>query len=373
MLQPLAQISLEHPSFFGECNIIEPMPLVIEEDATLLPRISTGKPGVWAGRWSQGIFDSKGNHIEALSDKRGTRKLFYPDARLENSIGSRPLKIRRLKSVIYGGTLYEHFGDMIGDANRVYQLLRLYRYSKQPIWFHYAVPRLVKNIRRPTVLDWIECLGLSKRLRLIRKPIQAEMLVSCPQIHCDLSFTSSEYHLAARAALHPRLAKELLKIHRSNNRIAYLTRATLAKGTTKFIGEDALARQLSSIDGVDIIIPEELSIADKLALWRRYSVIVGFPQSCMLLKPFVPFHEASEIARQIFLVAGPKCIPSTWLNIEKACGFGDFYLDCNNLESYKQNFRPEGFARGNCFDVGKAFETIKYLAQASRAKIVGLP
>jgi len=372
MLRPLAEITAEHPSFFGESRIIEPQPLVIEEDATVLPRVSTGQAGAWAGRWSQGIFDSNGNHIEALNDRRGTRQLFFPRQKLQDNINLSSANTKRKKIIIYGGTLYEHFGDMLGDANRAYQLLRLYRYSKDPIWFHYAVPRLVKNIRRPSILEWLECLGLSERIRLVRKPLIAEKLISCPQIHRDLDYTSPDYRSATQSALHPELAKQLTNTSRKHHRIAYLSRENLKKGTTKFIGEATLVERISSIDGVDIIVPEELSIANKLSLWRNYSLIIGFPQSCMLLKPFVPYNEASELAHQIFLIAGPKCLPSTWVNIEKACGLGDSYLDCNSKENDHPAPRPEGFTRGNFFDIDKAFKTIKDLAHAHRSQSVSM-
>ena len=368
MLRPLAEITAEHPSFFGESRVIEPQPIIIEEDATVLPRVSTGQAGVWAGRWSQGIFDSNGNHIEALNDKRGARQLFFPRSQLQDDISPSSSNIKRKKIIIYGGTLYEHFGDMLADASRAYQLLRLFRNSKDPIWFHYAVPRLVRKIRRPSMLEWIECLGLSKRIRLIRKPLIAEKFISCPQIHRDLEFTSTDYHSAAQSALHPKLAKQLRGASRTHNRIAYLSRENLKKGTTKFIGEAKLVERLSSINGVDIIVPEELSIANKLSLWRNYSLIIGFPQSCMLLKPFVPYDEPSELAHQIFLIAGPRCFPSKWLNIEKACGFGDSYLDCNSEESDHSAPKPEGFTRGNYFDIDKAFKTIKNLSHANHSK-----
>ena len=369
MLRPLTEIPTDHPGLFGERQTMHPEPLIIEENAIILPRVSTSRQGVWARRWSQGIFDADGKHIKALNDKRGDRELFFPLPSLKENIDLETSRIIKKSMIIYGGTLYEHFGDMLSDACRAYQLLRLYRHSKKPIWFHHAVPPSIKKPRKSTILEWLECLGISNRYRIISKPILAKRLVSSPQIHIDLEFTSSDYHAATKASLSPGLSRQLMQIDRHPSRIAYLSRHKLKKGTTQFVGEDELVARLASVDNIDIIYPEELSIPDKLALWRQYTLIVGFPQSCLLLKPFVPHKDKQELATQVFLLAGAKCLPSTWLNIENACQFGDYYIDCDDEMATNSTNKPEGFARGNAFSVIKAFNTIRQLAKHHQTDI----
>ncbi len=208
MLRPLAEIPSDHPSLFGESRLVDSEPLVIAEHATVLPRITINGSDDWALRFSQGVFDANGDHLEALNDQRAHRRLFYPASRLENAAGYKPEGAKKLKFMLYGGTLYEHFGDMLVDTCRAYQLLRLYRHSKEPIWFHYAVPRHVKSLRLSFIEQWLNCLGLAKRFRLIRRPMMPRQLVSCPQIYRDLRFISRDYPAAARAALHPQLAPQ---------------------------------------------------------------------------------------------------------------------------------------------------------------------
>ena len=369
MLRPLTEIPADHPGLFGERQIMQPEPLLIEENAMILPRVSTSLLGVWAGRWSQGIFDADGKHIKALNDKRGNRELFFPLPNLKENIDIETSKIIKKSVIIYGGTLYEHFGDMLSDACRAYQLLRLYRHSKKPIWFHHAVPRSIKKPRKSTILEWLDCLGISNRYRIINKPILAKRLISSPQIHRDLKFTSSDYHAATKASLSPRLSRQLMQISKHPSRIAYLSRHKLKKGTTQFVGEDELVTRLASVDNLDIVCPEELSIPEKLALWRQYTLIIGFPQSCLLLKPFVPHKDKQELATQVFLLAGAKCLPSTWLNIENACQFGDYYIDCGDEMATNSTNKPEGFARGNTFNVIKAFNAIRQLAKHHQSDI----
>ena len=362
-LQPLAEIAAEHPSFFGESRVIEPQPFIIKEDATVLPRITVSEDKDWSLRFSQGIFDANGDHIQALSDQRAHRKLFYPASKLDQAAGHAPDNIKRLKFMLYGGTLYEHFGDMLVDTCRAYQLLRLYRYSKEPIWFHYAVPRSIKSLRAPYIEAWLHCIGLGQRFLLIRRPMRAKRLVSCPQIYRDLRFISSDYPAAARSALHPQLRKKLDEIKQEGRRIAYFSRHKLTQGTSKFTQEPELVEKLRSIPEIDIICPEELNFEQKLAIWRSHAYIVGFPQGCMMLKPFVATNDTTRIARQIFLVAGPESFPSTWLNVEKACGFGDLYLDCHyQNETPTEDANPTRFTRANSIDVDTVVLALKDLA-----------
>ena len=83
----------------------------------------------------------------------------------------------------------------------------------------------------------------------------------------------------------------------------------------------------------------------------------------MMLKPFVATNDTTRIARQIFLVAGPESFPSTWLNVEKACGFGDLYLDCHyQNETPTEDANPTRFTRANSIDVDTVVLALKDLA-----------
>lgn len=369
MLQSLAQIPGDHPSLFGESEIVAPAPLVIEEEPTVIARhFNVRESKDWAIRFSQGIFNANGDHIEALSDMRGNRRLFYPSPRVEDAVGYDPGKVKRLKFMLYGGTLYEHFGDMLVDTCRAYQLLRLFRHSKEPIWFHYAAPRSVRTLRAAYIEDWLQCLGLGERFKLIRRTMRPKRLVSCAQIYRDLKFINPDYAPAARAALHPKLRRRLAAIQPDGKRIAYLSRHKLNHGTSKFIQEGELVEQLQQISNIDIICPEELNFEEKLSLWRSHAYIVGFPQGCLMLKPFVPSAGPDDIARMVFLVAGPKCLPSNWLSVEKVCRFGDLYLDCHGGLETAEAANPDtsGFTRANAIDVPRIVAAMRELSASLR-------
>ncbi|MFM9100032.1 MAG: glycosyltransferase 61 family protein [Cyanobium sp.] len=173
---------------------------------------------------------------------------------------------------------------------------------------------------------------------------------------------SEDYAVAARAALQPKLRRQLAALALEGKRIAYLSRHKLANGTSKFIQEGELVEQLRTISRVDIIYPEELNFEEKLSLCRSHSYIVGFPQGCMMLKPFVPCEEPGQIAGMIFLVAGPKCLPRNWLSVEKVCRFGDFYHDCHGQPEHDPDPNTSGFTRANSIDVPRIVKSIRELA-----------
>ncbi len=354
--------------------------MVIEENAMVLPRVTIRGQSQWALGHSQGVFNASGDHITSLNDMRENRRMFYPANRLENSRGFNDGKGKKLRFMLYGGTLYEHFGDMLVDTNRAYQLLRLFRNSNEPIWFHYAVSRgvlkSIETVRIEHLKQWLECLGLADRFRLIRRPMRPKQLVSCAQIYRDLRFISSDYPAAARAALEPKLKRRLKKVQRQGKRIAYFSRHKLNQGTTKFLQEAKVVEKIRTIPEVDIIHPEELSFEAKMSLWRSHAYIVGFPQGCMMLKPFIPHEDNSELARQIFLLAGRKSFPSNWLNVDKVCGFDDLYLDCHGeqsgdelMQANQKNDETDAsqhFNRANSVDVGLIVRAIEDLAATLR-------
>ncbi len=305
-------------------------------------------------------------------------------AAVTNPAESGPLRVPR-PTLLYGGTLFDHFGHLVLDLTRTYQLLRLFRRSKEPIWFHYPMQARTNpapdgsgdeagsragrrgSISNPLVLEWLECLGIRKRARVIIKKLPASMLVSSNVLYRDRQFVTSDFPQAAQAALAPQLRRRLLKLERQPGRIAYLSRHRLQSGTTRFVGEQEVVRAISNHPRIDVICPEELSIADKLGLFRRYELIAGFPQACMNLKCFAPYGRVDELARQVMFIAGPQSLSSNWVNLDRACGFGDRVLetpaDTSSAHDDPAAADAMGFQRSNGFDAGLVLDALHELAR----------
>ncbi|MBM5792343.1 MAG: glycosyltransferase family 61 protein [Cyanobacteria bacterium K_DeepCast_0m_m1_088] len=373
----LASLAANHPCLWGNIHTPEAAAWVIEPGARLLPTRSNGSDSSrWWDARRQGGLDQHGQPIDALTDRRGSR-LIYPlpstpgeDAAI--AAASPRMRLQRPLG-LYGGTIFGHFGHLLLDLTRTYQLLRLFRRSKEPIWFHYPGqtqrPKTplrkgeLEPIDNPLVDEWLRCLGIRKRVRLIRRTLDSSMLVSSGVLYRDRAFVTADFPLAARAALAPRLRKRLLKLEPVAGRIAYFSRHKLQQGTTCFEGEQEVVEALAKLPNVDVICAEELSIREKLKLFRRYPLITGFPQAALHLKYFVPYRKPSELASLFLFTAGARSLNSNWVNLDRVYGFGDRLLDCTPAGEQPGSDADDGsFQRRNPFAVGRVVDTMRELA-----------
>ncbi|MFM7361308.1 MAG: glycosyltransferase 61 family protein [Cyanobium sp.] len=377
----LAHLRADHPCLWGKIQTPEAATWVMEPGARLVPTRSTGKTGPrWWETRKQGGLDQYGQSIDALTDRRGSR-LIYPLPQATEIETTRNRRGKNQDIALYGGTIFKHFGHLLLDLSRTYQLLRLFRRSKETIWFHY--PEKTKRgsgeekgvqeagLDHPLVDEWLRCLGIRKRVRLIRRTLESSMLVSSSVLYRDREFVTADFPAAARAALAPRLRKRLLEIERVPGRIAYFSRHKLQQGTTCFEGEQEVVEALSQLPNVDVICAEELSIREKLKLFRRYPVITGFPQAALHLKYFVPYHQPGELASLFLFTAGPRSLNSNWVNLDRVFGFGDRLLDCTPSPGAgtspvtadpTSDSADTNFQRRNPFAVGQVIDTMRALA-----------
>jgi hypothetical protein len=362
-IQRLDAIPADHPCLWGQLAVRDDSGAGLQSwhDATVLPTSGRRGEPFWWRRYSYGVFDGNGQHVQVLSDMRGDRHCCYPSPRLADN----PIKTGQLKKhdvVLYGGTLYAAFGHLILDSGRAYQLLREHRRSDLPIWFHDATPHRHPGsiLKLELVKTWLKQLGLRPRARLIRRPLQARELISCGALYTDRGFASQALGPACAAALKPRLRQRLEAAGQPRRRLAYLSRHRLSIGSTLYPGEAELVERLTALRHVDVICPEELSFEEKLGLYRRYDVIAGFPQACMGLKLFVP---GDRLARQVMLIAGARSLASTWVNIDRAVGWGDAYVDCDpGIPQTAADDPSQPFQRTNPFDPDLAFQAIRDLS-----------
>lgn len=369
----LADLAADHPCLWGNIHTPDGASWVMEPAARLLPTRSNGSSGPrWWDARRQGGLDRHGQPIDALTDRRGSRLIYpLPSAAVETAAAM--ARVRRQRPLgLYGGTIFGHFGHLLLDLTRAYQLLRLFRRSKEPIWFYYPeqtqLPRSsagkgdLETINNPLVDEWLRCLGIRKRVRLIRRTLESSMLISSSVLYRDREFVTADFPQAARAALAPPLRKRLLKVEQLQGRIAYFSRHKLQQGTTCFEGEQEVVEALAQLPNVDVICAEELSIREKLKLFRRYPLITGFPQAALHLKYFVPYHQSSELASLFLFTAGPQSLNSNWVNLDRVFGFGDRLLDCTPAGEHPGGEADGSFQRRNPFAVGQVIDTMRRLA-----------
>lgn len=356
-MKRLADTPLDHPALWGEICLAPASSVVIENNATLLPHLKKRGASHWWLGHHHGGYNEYGDHIAELNDLRGQRQIFQPPAKLDE-INYNFKRTLDKQLVIYGGTVFDHFGHLLLDLTRLYQMLRLYRECKAPIWVHIHSTHPGRGITSPLAQQWLSLLGLDKRIKVVRKPIQATSLVSCSVLYRDRCFVREDFHAATSTALTSEHQEALNAVSMKKGKIAYLSRHKLTTGTTKFIQEVELVKKLQAHSEIDIICAEELNFMQKLSLYRQYSLIAGFPQACMNLKAFVPKKDGLNLAKQVMLIAGPQSLSSNWINIDLACRFNDYYIDCPLEDEASNQREEEGFQRGNQFDVNTAYQAI---------------
>ena len=356
----LANTPPDHPALWGEISVQPKSQIIVENCAIVLPHMKKRGMRYWWFGHQHGAYKQNGNHMADLNDLRGQRQIFYPPEKLEDLEYSKERTINH-ELLVYAGTVFDHFGHLILDLTRLYQLSRVYRDCNTTIWVHSHSVYPGRGITSPLAQEWLDQLGIRQRIKVICRPIIAKTLVSSSVLYRDRCFVSEDFHAATSTALSEENKQKLLKINRGRVKIAYLSRHKLTSGTTKFIQEARLIEMLKCHHEIDIICPEELSFMQKIELYMRYSILVGFPQACMNLKAFVPKMEGISPAKQVMLVAGPESLSSNWVNIDKACHFNDYYIECPAPEGIIPQQSEEGFQRGNQFNLEEAYSNITSL------------
>lgn len=364
----LKDISIDHPSLWGQLGVVGSQGLLTWQDCIVVPpyRIR-GAQSAWWRKFGFGCYDKNGSLIDSLCYKRGGRYIYRPTDKL-SSTWQKASKCKNIDTVLYGGFISDHFGHLVLDLNRAYQLCRAYRDSGLPIWFHYVPSPWPREIKRPALselaMKWFAELGLSERIKIIRKPLRAKKLISCVSLFNDLAFASRDLGPACQAALNPKL-RDQLAATKPQHRVAYFSRHKLGAGTTRYIGEFELVQKLESLRHIDVYCPEDLNFEQKLAIYKKYEYVAAFPQSCLALKLFIP---PNQCAKQLLLIAGDKSLSSSWVNIDRATNAQDYYHTCTEThicrseDSGSNRMNVESpFARSNNFDVESAYRSIKEL------------
>ncbi|MEB3265230.1 MAG: hypothetical protein VKN13_01295 [Cyanobacteriota bacterium] len=368
-LLPLAGLPPDHPCVWGDIEVRSSEPLVIVGGATVLPPRRNPLATGWWNRVGFGIYDAAGVPVASLNDCRGARQFFPPPAELSDEalVGQR---IRQRDLVLYGGTLYPEYGHLLAETGRAYQLLRLYRKFKVKIWFHYPTTWRGRLRDNGMIQRWLANIGLDERYRIVRRPLRANTLISAAAIYRDRAFVSADFQPACQAALRPDRVRHILAWTGERRPVAYLSRHKLGAGSTRFLQEAELVEQLAGLPGVDVYCPEEMDEIQKILLYRQYRYLVCFPQASLMLKAFTPCRSNSELARQVILGAGPQSLPSSWINVDQACGFHDLFFDASAESPAPPEPSAEGaasadgvaFQRGNSFAVNRVLELIRQLA-----------
>lgn len=328
---------------------------------------TTSNSNAWWRKYQHGIFDHNGTHISDLNDIRGGRKIFWPHNAAEAHASRKQTRLRHIEFMLYGGTLYNHFGHLLMEASRGYALTRLYRHFQQPIWFH--CPNGFDQNGRPSTKfgpllhDWLSFTGLKGKIRIIRESMMARTLVSAQQLYADRAFVSQELPQMCYDGVSSTTRERLNQARQPKGHIAYLARTHLKRGSTDYIGESSLISAIQEIKGVDIYHPEDLSLEQKTRIFASYKYVIGLPQSAMNLRLFARPVGGTGGATVILLCPGEAGLSSSWINLELAGKYGDILVNCTPLDetTTQQCKTSSGFQASMAFNTSKAERIIREL------------
>jgi hypothetical protein len=292
----------------------------------------------WTGM-AMGFFSEQFRHIEALSDKRQDREIFWPDEESRRTIRNGGA-VRIEHDAIYGGTLYKQFGHTITDSlARLYPFLSDKRFDHLPIIF-----------QCPSEAQWQAFVGssLASALSLsARNIIWANGPLSIRTLHyCDPLFQDGNF---ASAFLHKSMS-ELVPLHGNKQhkaksarrrKIAYISRSRLSSGTNHVVNEEDIDH-LAEKYGMDVIYPEIMSVVDQIDIYGDYDVVCGFPSSFFHVKLF--HRNPCDIV--VLVPDKPDALHINFVNIDVASSFDDRFA----IVRADERDVKEGFTRSRWVD-----------------------
>ena len=310
---------------YGDRTVIDDDPSILQyENALFIPYNSPDSPA--------GLYDSGRKLISASAYYRGPdlaqphfQTCSYRFEDISSHAGS--------ENFFYAGHLHSHFGHfLLSSFCRFWPFAdpNFRRSSRIIVHSHESIDAYLSA--RPFVTDLLQAIEIDRScLTTFTEPTRIRRLrVIAP------SFEETSFAHAAFARLGNR-AGSVLAQHipeASSPRPAWFSKERLGTGNRRVINERELTQMLAKA-GIDIVFPEQLTMAETAALWRdRPAVgafvgsalhssilapgrcIVGISDSRVIMSSFLLMDEVNN-ARNIYY----GVIPSQLVNISEVNGF----------------------------------------------------
>ncbi|GFD86054.1 hypothetical protein KUL150_21130 [Alteromonas sp. KUL150] len=331
--------SFKSPFVFGSLNVTDSCignRSICE--AKLIPNHYKRGMRTWWTRRSQGVFDKDGNHLEALSDIRSERRIWWPNEETYSTLST--AQFERYDEAFYGGTIYDHFGHFLLDSlSRLYPILNEVRASNSPILFHYPLDSLDREkVLNSYVGEFLAILGLAhEKIVFIDKPLLVSKLYYHGATFSDANFVTdsikSSYPCLSQK---PKVAKR-----------GFISKSKLQAGTG-FTSQGEEIDEIFESLGFDIIYPESIPLQDQIDIMQSYDVLLGFPSSFFHLKLF-----CKEGAKLLIMFPEiDEFLHTNFLNIDVGAEFYDSYIPL----AAETADAPPGFAKGFKLELSQIYE-----------------
>lgn len=327
----------------GTCSVnAKPHQMLAADQGIIIKPWQAGEEKYWWHRAEQGIFSSHARHLSELSDQRADRKILWPKRALHQYLRD-GLEISS-ETVIYGGSLYSHFGYFLLESlSRSYFFASLPELDRLPIVFYGDGDGVKDLLGLAFIKGVMEEVGISPaRVRLAKRSVRYNTILSMPMtFHDEVSFSPQQgYWMKAAAARTYSQRRGTLKIEELEKRSerAFISRSAISSGSSIAVNAEE-ADEVMRNEGFDVLHPEKLPISEQIEIFRRYQLVAGMPSSFFHLKMI-----SCTNTRCAFLVPNfGDGIASNFLNIDEALGYEDIYLpfqvkEAENLPKFQRTY-----------------------------------
>jgi hypothetical protein len=194
-------------------------------------------------------------------------------------------KDRSEQTYIYVGLFHEHYGHFLLSTFCRYWATHLFQDANHKLLFH-SDHDIAYWFAKPHIAILFAGLGLSpdRFVRFEHSVALTEIIIPCPSFEetgfAHRAFVRSCNALGAKLAapyLDPNLAE----------RPIYLSKTRLERGVARIINEDEFVEVLDR-NGITIIYPEALDLAQQIALFYNHNVVAGQTGSAFHTSVFAP-------------------------------------------------------------------------------------
>jgi hypothetical protein len=265
---------------FGTIAQISDTPEVFtQRDALFMPKEPTI---IYDLDHNWGVYDLSGRLVEAAAYRRGPGPTYVGQS-LTLDRGQIKAATAPEQTYIYCGPEHAHFGHFLLSTLPRFWQMRAGRLLPAKILCHLDVDAEVW-LSVPFVRQIFSALGLtaSDFVRFTEPTIIPELIIPAP------SFEEASFGSVAFRSLCTDIYKSLHHLKRSStSKPAYLSKENLTQGVRRIVNEDIVTNFLA-MEGVDIFLPEQLSVSEQLQLFQDRRVIAGSVGSALHSSIFAP-------------------------------------------------------------------------------------
>ena len=266
------------------CEDLRGPELVVEQDPAILTLPEVLYFPIEESGLNWGIFDHGGRLVSPCAYFTG------PDQAVDTRRFLAPIRYTEVEGrapddvYIYGGSVFHHYGHFLLSTFCRYWAFESLGMESLKIVYHGREDSTVL-FARPFIAELFGAMGLGPDnfVRFDKPTRIARLIVPCP------SFEETGFAHRAFLRLGHRLGEKLTRnlAAAPSDRPVYLSKARLPSGIGHLVNEAEFSDILSQ-HGIDVVYPEQLSLAEQIALFQNRPLVAALTGSALHTSVFAP-------------------------------------------------------------------------------------